>query len=77
MPMMAGMDWLTAIPLIVGAIGKLSACALQALAARLLTVVLTVFFVAGLSLFAVTAFAWLWLKRLVGELHALPSAARH
>jgi hypothetical protein len=75
--MIAGMDWLTTIPLIVGVIGNLSALALQALAVRLLTILLAVLIIGGVSVFAVTAFAWLWVKGAIGVPHASPSMARH
>jgi len=75
--MIAGMDWLTTIPLIIGGIAKVSALALEALADRLLTILLAVFIIGGVSVFAVTAFAWLWIKRAIGELHPSPSTAGH
>jgi hypothetical protein len=75
--MIAGMDWLTTIPLIVGVIGKLCALALEALAERLLTILLAVLIIGGASVFALTAFAWLWVKHAIGEHHASPSMARH
>ena len=75
--MIAGMDQLTTLPLIVGAIGSLSAFALEALALRLLTILLTVLIIGGVSVFAVTAFAWLWIKNAVEGPHASPSMARH
>lgn len=75
--MIAGMDWLTTIPLVVGVIGNLSTLVLQALAERLLTILLAVFIIGGVSAFAVTAFAWLWIKRAIGEPHAAPSMAPH
>jgi hypothetical protein len=68
--MLAGMDCLTTLPLIVGAIGNVSAGALAALAERLLTILLAVFIIGGVSTFAVTAFAWLWIKRAFGGPHA-------
>ena len=73
--MIAAMDWMTTIPLIVGAIGQLGAMALQALAQRLLTIVLAGLIIGGVSVFALTAFAWLWIKHAIDELHARPSAA--
>jgi hypothetical protein len=75
--MIAGMDQLTTLPLIVGAIGSLSAFALEALALRLLTILLAVLIIGGVSVFAVTAFAWLWVRSAVGGPHASPSMARH
>jgi hypothetical protein len=68
--MIAGMDWLTTIPLIIGDIGNMSAFVLETLAERLLTIFLAVFIIGGISIFAITAFAWLWIKRAIGELHA-------
>jgi hypothetical protein len=73
--MIEGMDWMITIPLIVGAIGKLSALALQAVAERLLIIVLAALIIGGVSLFAMTGFAWLWIKHTIGDLHARPSAA--
>ena len=70
--MMGGMDSLTTLPLIVGGIANVSAGALQALAERLLTIVLAVFIIGGVSVFALTAFAWLWLKHAVGRSQAAP-----
>ena len=66
------MDCLTTLPLIVGVIGNVSAGALQVLAERLLTILLAVFIIGGVSIFAVTAFAWLWLKHAIGGPHASP-----
>ena len=66
------MDSLTTLPLIVGAIGNVSAGASVALAERLLTILLAVFIIGGVSIFAVTAFAWLWLKHAIGGPHASP-----
>lgn len=75
--MIADMDWLTTFPLVVGAIGNIGASALAALAERLLTILLAVLIIGGVSVFAVTAFTWLWIKRWIGEQHPSPSAARH
>jgi hypothetical protein len=75
--MIAGMDWLTTIPLVVGAIGDVTASALEGLAARLVAILLAVLLIGGVSVFAVTAFTWLWIKRVIGEPHASPSTARH
>jgi hypothetical protein len=69
------MDWMTTIPPIVGAISRLSALALQALAERLLIAVLAAFIIGGVSVFALTAFAWLWIRHAVGHVHARPSTA--
>jgi hypothetical protein len=71
------MDWLTTIPQIVGAISNLSATILQSLAQWLLTIILAGFIIGGVIVFALTGFAWLWIKRAVGELHPAPSAVRH
>jgi hypothetical protein len=76
-PIIEGMDWMMTIPLIVGAVGKLSALALQALAERLLTIVLAALIISGVSVFALTGFVWLWIKHAIGDLHARPSAASH
>jgi hypothetical protein len=70
--MLGGMDCLTTLPLIVGAIGNVSAGVLEALAERLLTILLAVFIIGGVSIFAMTAFAWLWVKRAIGGPHASP-----
>jgi hypothetical protein len=69
------MDWLAIFPLIVGATSNLGALAGQAIAERLLTILLAVFIVGGVSVFALCAFAWLWMRRAVVEFHAPPSAA--
>jgi hypothetical protein len=71
--MIAAMDSLTTLPLIVGAIGNVGAGALEALAERLLTILLAIFIIGGVSIFALTAFAWLWIKRAVGGPHASPN----
>jgi hypothetical protein len=68
-PMMTAMDWLTITPLIVGAISKLSALALAALAERLLTTVLTGYVVGSIGFFGLTALAWPRLRHALGELH--------
>jgi hypothetical protein len=73
--MIESMDWMTEIPLIVDGIGKLSAFALQALAERLLTIAMAALIIGGVSVFALTAFAWLWVKHAIGDLHARPHAA--
>ncbi len=70
--MIAGMDCLTTLPLIVGVIGNLSAGAMQVLAERLLTILLAIFLIGGVSVFAITGFAWLWIKHAFGEHHASP-----
>ena len=71
------MEWLTIIPPIVGAFTNLAAFALQALAERLLTLALAGLLITGVGVFAVAAFSWLWLKRVVGDLHVLPRIAHH
>ncbi len=68
--MIAGMDCLTTLPLIVGAIGNVSVGATQALAERLLTILLAIFLIGGVGGFAITAFAWLWIKHALGAQHA-------
>ena len=70
------MDWLTTIPLIVGVIGNLSACAMEALAERLLTIVAATFIIGSVSVVALTAFARVWIKGAIDEMHPPPSAAR-
>ena len=70
------MDCLNAIPPIVGFISNLSYLILHTLAERLLTIALAVVIIGSVAAFAVTAFAWLWLKRVIGELHIPPSFAR-
>ena len=50
---------------------------MDALAQRLLALLLSVLIIGSVTIFAVTAFAWLWLKHTLGELlHLHPSAAR-
>ena len=68
------MDWLTTIPLIVGVIGNLSACAMEALAERLLTIVAATFIIGSVSVVALTAFARVWIKGAIDEMHR---RARH
>jgi len=75
--MIAGMDWLTTIPLVVGAIGNVSTSVLAALAERLVAILLAALIIGSVTVFAVTAFTWLWIKRAIGMQHASPSAARH
>jgi hypothetical protein len=75
--MIEGMDWMTTIPLIVGAIANLSAFALQTLAERMLTIALAVLIIGGVNVFVLTAFAWLWIKHAIGEVHARPSTASY
>ena len=71
------MDLIVTIPLIGGAILGLSTVAMDALAERLLTIVLAVLIIGSVTVFALTAFAWLWIKHAVGELLHLPSPARY
>jgi hypothetical protein len=71
------MDWLTTIPLIVGVISNLGALALMALAEQLLTIVLPALIIGSVGVFVLTVFARLWIKRTIGELPGVPSAARH
>ena len=66
------MDCLTTLPLIVSVIGNVSAGAMQVLAERLLTILLALFLIGGVGVFAVTGFAWLWIKHAFGEQHASP-----
>ncbi|HEV8679148.1 MAG TPA: hypothetical protein VGQ90_07215 [Stellaceae bacterium] len=66
---------MTIPPLIVGAISNLAALALQAVAERLLTIALATLVVGGVGVFVLTAFAWLWIKHAIDDLHARPSAA--
>ena len=70
--MIAGMDCLKTLPQIVGVIGNVGAGALEALADRLLRILLAVFIIGGVSVFAMTAFAWLWIKHAIGGPHASP-----
>lgn len=70
------MDWLTALPMVLDGIAQLSASAMSALAARLLTIGLAALIIAGVTVFALTGFAWLWLRRTLDELlHIRPTAA--
>jgi len=61
------MDWLTTSPLVVGAISTISASVLEVLLERLLTILLAALMIGGVGVFAVTAFTWLWMKRLLGQ----------
>jgi len=70
--MIAGMDCLTPLPLVVGVSAMLGWGAVQVLAERLLTILLAIFLIGGVSVFAITGFAWLWIKRAFGEHHASP-----
>jgi hypothetical protein len=71
------MDPLTAIPPIVKLLTNLPLLIAQALAERLLTVLLAIFLIGGVSAFIVSAFAWLWLKRAVADLHLLSRTAHN
>ena len=71
------MDYLATIPPIVGVISNLSAITLQLLAERLLTIVLAVFVIGSISVWALTELLWLLLKRAIGESHALPRLLPH
>jgi hypothetical protein len=75
--MIAGMDLLTTIPPVLGAVSNLCVQTLQGLAFRVLTMVLATFIVAGVSIFVISPFVWLWVKRAIGEMLASPSMARH
>ena len=65
------------IPLVVSAIGNVSTSALEALAERLVTILLAFLIIGGVGVFAAAAFAWLWVRRIIGEPHPSPSTARH
>jgi len=67
------MDILTAIPQAVGALGTLCVLASNALLERLLTIALAALIVGGVTVFALTGFIWLWVKRALGEWHHLPA----
>ena len=71
--MIAAMDWLTIIPLIVGVISNLSTCTSEALAGRLLTILVAVLIIGSVSVLALMAFACLWMKRSIDEQHASPT----
>ena len=75
--MIAGMDWLTTIPLIVGVISNLSAIVLQSLAERLLTIGLAAVIVGSAGVLVLTELLWLWIKHAIGDLHPAPRAAPH
>ena len=75
--MIGGMDWLTTIPPIVGVIGNVSAGVLESLVERVVTIFLAVFIIGGVSVFTLTAFAWLWIKRVIREWHASPATVLH
>ena len=71
--MIAAMDWLTIIPLIVGVISNLSTFASEALAGRLLTILVAVCIIGGVSVLAIMTFAWLSIKRAIDRHHASPA----
>jgi hypothetical protein len=48
---------------------------MEALAQRLVTIAVVI--IGGVGVFAVSAFAWLWLKRTVVELQPSATTARH
>ena len=74
--MMPAMDLMTTIPLLVGAILEVCITAMDALAQRLLTIALSVLIVGGVTIFTVTAFLWLGIKRALCEmLHLTPQTA--
>ncbi len=75
--MIGAMDPVTAIPSIVNALSNVTVDVAQMLAERLLIIVLAIFVVGGAGVFIVSAFAWLWIKRVVGDLHFLPHAAHN
>ncbi len=68
---------MTAIPMMIDSIAQVSASAMAALAQRLLTIGLAALIIVGVTGFALTGFAWLWIRRTADELlHIRPSAAR-
>lgn len=70
------MDWLMAFPMVIDGIAQLTASAMAALAHRLLVIALAALIISGIAVFAVTGFAWLWLKQVVAELlHVPPDTA--
>ena len=69
------MNWLTTLPLLVGAVANLAVLASEALVQRLLTILFAGLLIGGVGAFAAVAFAWLWLKRLIGATHAPVSTA--
>ena len=71
------MNWSTTIPQIVSAFVNLSEFTAKTIAERVLTMMLAILIVGGVSVFAVMAFAWLWIKQAVGELHPALSVARY
>ena len=50
---------------------------MDAVAERLLTILLAALMIGGVAVFALAAFAWLSVKHAIAELHAPPSAAPH
>ena len=69
------MNWLTTLPLLVGAVANLGVLVSEALMQRLLTILLAGLLIGGVGAFAVAGFAWLWLKRLIGGAHAPAASA--
>ena len=69
------MDWLATLPLLVDAVGNLGALIMQALAERLLTLLLAGLLIGAIGGFALTAFAWLWAKRVAAGLRLRLSPA--
>jgi len=61
--MIGGMDWLATLPQFADAVGNLGALVMQALAERLLMLLLAALLIGGVGTFALAAFAWLWAKR--------------
>jgi hypothetical protein len=73
--MIGRMDWLATFPLLVNAVGNLGALVMQALAERLLTLLLAGLLIGGVGAFALAAFAWLWVKRVTSGLRPRLSPA--
>ncbi len=67
------MDWSNASLLIVNVIANLGSLGLEEVGKRLFTLLLVVYGVGSLAVFALTVFAERWIKRATAELHA----ARH
>ena len=71
------MNWMMVPPMIIDSIAQLSAAAMSALAARLLTIALAALVIGGVTGFALGGFAWLWVKRTFDDLpHLPPTPAR-
>jgi hypothetical protein len=71
--MIGGMDWLATFPQLIDAVGNLGALIMQAVAERLLTLLLAGLLIGGIGAFAIAAFAWLWAKRVAAGLRLRPS----